>query len=212
MRAMGAKRETPARVPQNISEFDSASSAQEHSQNLVQQAILYIQQFDADPNRIRSFQSPQFQLSLVNQQPKSNIYSVAQKEISQDMSRSSNISILSPLPPPATERLWSSKDDSSLMLARGKGLDWKPIASEHPPTKPTNSNRKRHERLIEKKNSAYSWDVSNVERLADAYINCREEMWNILGGRVGEKWQDVESKVRGFLSMRYCKQSTKLFS
>lgn len=82
------------------------------------------------------------------------------------------------------------------MHARQKGLNWQPIASKYFPNKTPNACRKRHERLMEKRNSADNWNGVKIEQLARAYVEVREEMWEVLAKSVGEKWQDVEKKVR----------------
>lgn len=81
------------------------------------------------------------------------------------------------------------------MEARQQGMNWQPIATKHFPDKTANACRKRHERLMEKRNSADSWDGVKMESLAKAYLDVREQMWQILADRVGEKWQTVEAKV-----------------
>ena len=91
---------------------------------------------------------------------------------------------------------WNTADDNQLMNARQKGLNWQPIANTYFPTKTANACRKRHERLMEKRNSADTWDGGKIEQLAKAYTDVREEMWTLLAKRVDEKWQDVEKKVR----------------
>ena len=88
---------------------------------------------------------------------------------------------------------WSQEDDSRLMQFRAQGMNWGPIASHFPPKTP-NACRKRHERLMEKKN-AESWDGIKIEDLARAYLDVREQMWKILAEQVGEKWTTVETKV-----------------
>jgi len=60
---------------------------------------------------------------------------------------------------------WSAKDDETLMNARASGLNWQPIASKHFPSKTANACRKRHERLMEKKN-AEDWEGVKLETLA----------------------------------------------
>ena len=89
---------------------------------------------------------------------------------------------------------WSPEDDALLIESRAKGMNWQPIATGHFPSKTPNACRKRHERLMEKRN-AENWDGMKLEDLAKAYVECREMMWKILGEKVGEKWQHVESKV-----------------
>jgi hypothetical protein len=80
-----------------------------------------------------------------------------------------------------------------LMEARHKGLNWAAIATQHFPSKTSNACRKRHERLMDKRKSQDSWDV---EVLAQAYMEVRERMWQILATRLSESWQAVEGKVR----------------
>ena len=99
--------------------------------------------------------------------------------------------------PPPHERpstAWSQEDDALLMQCRAQGMNWAPIAHNHFPSKTSNACRKRHERLMEKRN-AESWDGIKVEDLAKAYMEVREDMWRLLGEKVGEKWQTVETKV-----------------
>ena len=81
------------------------------------------------------------------------------------------------------------------MSARQKGLNWQPIASQYFPDKTPNACRKRHERLMEKRNIADNWDGVKIETLAKAYVDVREQMWRLLADRIGEKWQNVEAKV-----------------
>lgn len=81
------------------------------------------------------------------------------------------------------------------MRARQQGLNWQPIALKYFPDKTANACRKRHERLMEKRNSADNWDGVKLDLLSKAYIELREQMWKILADRVGEKWQNVEAKV-----------------
>lgn len=94
-----------------------------------------------------------------------------------------------------TSSPWNTSDDNQLMHARQKGLNWQPIASTYFPNKTANACRKRHERLMDKRKSADTWDGEKIEQLAKAYFEVREEMWGMLAKRVGEKWQDVERKV-----------------
>ena len=82
-----------------------------------------------------------------------------------------------------------------LLQARQKGLNWQPIASQHFPGKTANACRKRFERLIQQRNAADSWDVAKVGSLAKAYMEVREQMWEVLAERIGEKWTNVEAKV-----------------
>ncbi|KAF2659266.1 hypothetical protein K491DRAFT_712786 [Lophiostoma macrostomum CBS 122681] len=88
---------------------------------------------------------------------------------------------------------WSAKDDETLITARAQGLNWNQIAPKHFPSKSPNACRKRHERLMERQN-AEQWDGVKLDVLAQAYMDVRREMWSILAGRIGEKWQLVEQK------------------
>lgn len=81
------------------------------------------------------------------------------------------------------------------MQARQQGENWGPIAHKYFPEKTANACRKRHERLMERRTNADSWDNAKLEKLAVAYIDCREQMWKVIGDNIGEKWQVVEAKV-----------------
>ena len=91
---------------------------------------------------------------------------------------------------------WPPQNDQLLMDARQRGMNWQPIATTHFPDKTANACRKRHERLMEKRNANENWEGVKMETLARAYVDVREQMWKILADRVGEKWQTVEQKVR----------------
>ncbi|KAF2399408.1 hypothetical protein EJ06DRAFT_467842, partial [Trichodelitschia bisporula] len=88
---------------------------------------------------------------------------------------------------------WTPDDDEILMAARAKGLNWQPIAAAHFPSKTANACRKRHERLMERRN-AEDWDGVKLDTLAREYMAVRREMWSVLADRVGEKWQTIEAK------------------
>ena len=86
-------------------------------------------------------------------------------------------------------------------------MNWAPLAAKHLPSKTANACRKRHERLMEKKN-ARLLDKQGVpsEELARAYTESREMMWKIVADKMGEKWQDVESKVSSLCkSFSFCR-------
>ena len=113
---------------------------------------------------------------------------------------STHISIVAPYPTPTTAgprtaAIWSAGDDDILLRARASGLNWQPIASRYFPSKSANACRKRHERLIERR-QASDWDAEKLERLAQEYVAVRKEMWEILASRLGERWAVVEAKVR----------------
>jgi hypothetical protein len=76
------------------------------------------------------------------------------------------------------------------MNARAQGLNWQPIQAQYFPNKTANACRKRHERLMDRRNSD--------ENMAKEYMGMRREIWTQLGNKTGEKWNVVEAKV--FLS------------
>nr|OQO17502.1 hypothetical protein B0A51_13294 [Rachicladosporium sp. CCFEE 5018] len=89
--------------------------------------------------------------------------------------------------------IWSTADDEILLRARASGLNWQPIAGKHFPNKTANACRKRHERLIERRH-VDDWDNQKLDLLAQEYLACRKEMWEILAARIGERWSVVEAK------------------
>jgi hypothetical protein len=109
-------------------------------------------------------------------------------------------STVAPYPTPTTASatrtaaIWSTADDEILLRARASGLNWQPIASKHFPNKTANACRKRHERLIERRHGE-DWDNQKLELLAQEYLACRREMWEMLASRLGERWNIVEAKV-----------------
>jgi hypothetical protein len=100
-----------------------------------------------------------------------------------------------------TAAIWSTSDDEILLRARASGLNWQPIASKHFPNKTANACRKRHERLIERRN-VEDWDNEKLELLAQEYLACRKEMWEVLASRLNERWNIVEAKVPPPTSMQ----------
>ncbi|KAL8714878.1 MAG: hypothetical protein Q9220_001391 [cf. Caloplaca sp. 1 TL-2023] len=89
---------------------------------------------------------------------------------------------------------WSSSSDEQLMRARQQGLNWANIAATYFPSKTPNACRKRHERLMEKRNVIGSWDEARMGEVAKVYGNVREKMWKMVAEQVNEKWNVVESK------------------
>ena len=81
------------------------------------------------------------------------------------------------------------------MRARRDGLNWQSIAAKYFPDKTANACRKRHGRLTA---SADNVENIDVDKLSKAYLESREHMWRLLADRVGEDWQAIEAKVRGF--------------
>ena len=75
-----------------------------------------------------------------------------------------------------------------------QGLNWGQIHSTYFPAKSANACRKRHERLMDRKD-ADDWDNRKLQRLAKEYMGMRKEIWSGLAARTGEKWSVVEQKV-----------------
>lgn len=96
---------------------------------------------------------------------------------------------------PRSAAIWNATDDEILLQARAAGLNWQPIASRHFPNKTANACRKRHERLVERR-QVEDWDAEKLELLAQEYLAVRKEMWEVLASRMGERWSVVEAKVR----------------
>jgi len=90
---------------------------------------------------------------------------------------------------------WTAEDDQTLLDARASGMNWPPIAERHFPAKSPNACRKRHERLIERRN-AENWGGIKSETLARQYMMFRADLWKPLADSLGEKWQVIEAKVR----------------
>lgn len=120
------------------------------------------------------------------------------REIKPSMARpSSAASVPYPMSCSAAHRnaaIWSAADDEILLQARASGLNWQPIANRHFPSKTANACRKRHERLVERRHTE-DWDAQKLDQLAQEYVACRKEMWEVLAARLGEKWTVVEAKV-----------------
>jgi hypothetical protein len=102
------------------------------------------------------------------------------------------------MPPTLSNRpssgAWTPSDDSTLLSARQSGQNWGQIQSQFYPGKTANACRKRHERLMDKRNSD-DGDVVKLEALGQAYMSMRKEIWAPLAERTGEKWSVVETKV-----------------
>lgn len=89
---------------------------------------------------------------------------------------------------------WNPTDDQTLMAARAQGMNWAPIQQNYFPSKTPNACRKRHERLMERRN-ADDWDGLKLENMAKNYMAMRREIWSPLAAQTGEKWNVVEAKV-----------------
>ncbi|RFU30294.1 hypothetical protein B7463_g6041, partial [Scytalidium lignicola] len=88
---------------------------------------------------------------------------------------------------------WTPVDDQTLMQARAQGINWGPIQQTYFPNKTPNACRKRHERLMERKNID-DWDTIKLENIARTYMGMRKEIWGPLAAHTGEKWHVVEQK------------------
>jgi hypothetical protein len=99
-----------------------------------------------------------------------------------------------PTPVRPSSGAWTPSDDAQLMSARAQGLNWQPIQAAYFPNKTPNACRKRHERLMDRRNSD-DWDVIKLESMAKEYMGMRREIWSQLGAKTGEKWTVVEAKV-----------------
>ncbi|OBT74642.1 hypothetical protein VF21_06389 [Pseudogymnoascus sp. 05NY08] len=91
---------------------------------------------------------------------------------------------------------WSPEDDITLMTARTQGQNWGQIQDAYFPTKTANACRKRHERLMDRRNSE-DWDTLKFEALGKEYMAMRREIWSPLADRTGDKWAVVEAKILG---------------
>ena len=89
---------------------------------------------------------------------------------------------------------WLSSNDELLIRARQEGMNWQPIATKYFPHKTANACRKRHERLMEKRDFK-AFEDDKLDTLSKAYNDVRDQVWKLLGDRVGEKWQTVEARV-----------------
>ncbi|KFY87382.1 hypothetical protein V500_06998 [Pseudogymnoascus sp. VKM F-4518 (FW-2643)] len=91
---------------------------------------------------------------------------------------------------------WSPTDDLTLMGARTQGQNWGQIQDTYFPNKTANACRKRHERLMDRRNSE-DWDTLKFETLGKEYMAMRREIWTPLAERTGDKWAVVEAKILG---------------
>ncbi|KAL5095461.1 hypothetical protein Trisim1_000236 [Trichoderma cf. simile WF8] len=104
-----------------------------------------------------------------------------------------------PMPPAQSSQhrpssgAWTQQDDEQLLAARQQGLNWNQIRDQYFQSKTPNACRKRHERLIERKN-VDDWDTRRMQMLAKEYMSMRKEIWSGLAARTGEKWNVVEAK------------------
>ena len=94
---------------------------------------------------------------------------------------------------------WTLQDDTYLLAARQKSMNWAPIAAQYFPTKTANACRKRHERLTAKYTATGDWKSTKDDALAQSYMGLREEMWEMLAAKLNEKWEIIEKKVINLL-------------
>ena len=94
--------------------------------------------------------------------------------------------------PRTSSGAWSPQDDEALLQARARGENWAQIQTLFHGKTP-NACRKRHERLMERRN-ANDFDSRKMEHIAREYMSMRRELWQPLAQKTGEKWTVVEQK------------------
>lgn len=90
---------------------------------------------------------------------------------------------------------WKPEDDAQLIEARKYSLNWADISERYFPSKTASACRKRHERLVDKSRCNEDWESTKLEEMAAAYVEVRQQMWEILGKQIGENWKVIETKV-----------------
>ncbi|PSN65855.1 hypothetical protein BS50DRAFT_621649 [Corynespora cassiicola Philippines] len=105
---------------------------------------------------------------------------------------------------------WSVKDDETLIEARTRGMNWNQIAARLFPNQSPNACRKRHERLLERRD-VEKWDGVRFDILSQAYMKVRKKMWNILAHQIGERWDIVEQECmeKGLKNLRQASRSAQ---
>jgi len=115
--------------------------------------------------------------------------------------------VLQPLPPilqqadtsvsrqPGQSGPWSQDEDQVLVDAKGQGLGWNELCKKYFPQKSGNACRKRHERLMAKRNA--NWSDDRIMKVRQVYNKrgMREQVWKTLAQHCGEKWEDIERVV-----------------
>ena len=94
-----------------------------------------------------------------------------------------------------TPSSWTPENDELLLRARQQNLNWQSIAVKYFPDKTANACRKRHERLMEKRNQYDGWEAAKIDTVAEAYTDGRAQLCKPLADQVGLQWQTVEAKV-----------------
>lgn len=122
--------------------------------------------------------------------PSNRLHPYQRKDIAPDMT-----SPISPTSPRSTAGPWQPEDDAQLIEARKHSLNWADISQQYFPSKTANACRKRHERLMDKKIITDDWESSKLEEMAAAYVELRQQIWEVLAKEIGENWKIVENKV-----------------
>ncbi|CAK7268600.1 hypothetical protein SEPCBS119000_003143 [Sporothrix epigloea] len=99
-------------------------------------------------------------------------------------------------PRPLSNGAWRPQDDDALLQARSRGENWAQIQA-HFPGKTPNACRKRHERLVERRNASNNVDACKMAQIAREYMQMRRDLWQPLALRTGEKWTVVEARCMG---------------
>ncbi|MCJ1313744.1 hypothetical protein MMC25_007424 [Agyrium rufum] len=86
---------------------------------------------------------------------------------------------------------WTQDDDDRLHEARAKSLGWGEVAKLFHSKSP-NACRKRYERLKSQKQPG-DWEGENLQELARIYVECRQQMWEMLARKMHyDKWEQLE--------------------
>ena len=122
--------------------------------------------------------------------PSNRLHPYQKKDIAPDMT-----SPTSPTSPRSTAGPWQPEDDAQLIEARKQSLNWADISQQYFPSKTANACRKRHERLVDKSRINEDWESTKLEEMAAAYVELRQQIWEVLAKEIGENWKVVETKV-----------------
>lgn len=90
---------------------------------------------------------------------------------------------------------WQPEYDAQLIEARKHSLNWADISQQYFPSKTANACRKRHERLMDVFQTTEDWEPTKLEEMAAAYVELRQQIWEVLAKEIGENWKVVETKV-----------------
>ncbi|KAK3495373.1 uncharacterized protein B0T23DRAFT_441198 [Neurospora hispaniola] len=92
---------------------------------------------------------------------------------------------------------WTPREDALLLSSRASQLPWSELQRLHFPGKTANACRKRHERLIEKRQAEEEVDEDRLARIAGEYVKMRGELWQGLAERIGMDVKEVEERCLG---------------